>query len=92
MAKQITQRKLIKGRHYVGRGRNGNIGLWNGECFLVMGWKFNEYVIKMEPYYTEKSGCFQPFLEIDEGEMLEPFGTVGWDAHYGKRIEFGKQS
>ena len=88
MEKQIPQDRLIKGKHYVGRGRNGNIGLWNGESFLVIGQKFSEYVIKMEPYYTEESGCFQPFLEIDEGKMVEPNGKTGWDAHYGKKMEF----
>jgi hypothetical protein len=90
MAKQIPLEKLVKGRHYVGRGRNGNIGKWDGERFLVISYKFNEHVVKLEPYYTEESGCFQPFLEIDEGKMMEPFGKDGWDAHYGKRIEFGK--
>jgi hypothetical protein len=72
----------------VGRGRNGNVGFWDGERFLVIGMKF-EYVIKNEPYYTDDCGCFQPFAMVDEGVMVEPFGKVGWDAHYGRRLEFG---
>ncbi len=92
MPEQIPMDRLIVGCHYVGRGRNSNVGLWDGECFLVIGQKFNEYVVKLEPYYTKESGCFQPFMEIDMGKMVEPFGASGWDAHYGKRMEFGKNT
>ncbi len=73
---------------YVGRGRNGNVGLWSGRFFLVIGEKFEQSVIKQEPYYTDESGCFQPFLVINEGRMVEPFGSVGWEAHYGRKIVF----
>ncbi len=88
MAEQIPADKLVKGKWYVGRGRNGNVGYWDGARLLVIAEKFDEYVIKREPYYTEEQGCFQPFAMVDEGEMIEPFGRVGWDAHYGRRIEF----
>ena len=80
---------ILSGRWYVGRGRNGNVGLWNGQNFLVIGEKFGSYVIKEEPYFVEPSGCFQPFREIDEGRMVQPFGRTGWDAHYGHRMTFG---
>ncbi len=73
---------------YVGRGRNGNVGLWDGRFFLVIGEKFGQSVIKQEPCYTDESGCFQPFLAIYEGRMIEPFGRSGWDAHYGRKIMF----
>lgn len=86
--KPIAQDRLVAGKWYVGRGRNGNVGLWDGECFLVIGEKLNEYAIKREPYYAEEQGCFQPFLQIDEGCMTEPFGKAGWNAHYGRRMEF----
>jgi hypothetical protein len=89
MAEQIPLAHLVKGRWYVGRGRNGNVGYWDGDRFLVIAEKCDEYVIKQEPYYTETGGCFQPFALMDEGEMVEPFGRVGWDAHYGRRMEFG---
>jgi hypothetical protein len=92
MAEQIPREHLIEGKWYVGRGRNGNVGFWNGQHFLVIAEKFDEYVIKHEPYYTEDDGCFQPFALVDEGVMIEPFGTVGWDKHYGRRMEFGRQS
>ena len=88
LVEQISLARLVTGRWYVGRGRNGNVGLWDGEHFLVIGWKLGEYRIKREPYYTAESGCFQPFLEVDEGRMIEPFGTVAWDAHYGRKMEF----
>lgn len=69
--RQIQYSDLIEGRCYVGRGRNGNIGLWDGRSFLVIGKKFNEYVIKHEPYYAKEYGCFQPFLIIDEGKNIK---------------------
>ncbi|WP_333689274.1 hypothetical protein [Methylococcus capsulatus] len=80
---QIPLEQLEIGRWYVGRGRNGNVGLWDGECFLVIGkegmkvsavppvWE-NQWVIKREPYFTENAGCFQPFATIDEGQTIVP--------------------
>ncbi|HEV3447438.1 MAG TPA: hypothetical protein VG099_22545 [Gemmataceae bacterium] len=50
------------------------MGVWDGYRFLVV---------------AENSGCFQPFALVDEGVMVEPFGKVGWDKHYGRRLEFG---
>lgn len=85
---QIPISELIIGKTYIGRGRNGNIGLWNGQCFLVIGNKFGEYVIKHEPYYSDETGCFQPFLLIDEGKNVQPLGKIGWDSHYSNEIEF----
>ncbi|HEV3080317.1 MAG TPA: hypothetical protein VGY66_11080 [Gemmataceae bacterium] len=89
MPVQIPITDLIVGRWYIGRGRNGNVGVWDGYRFLVVAEKFEDYVVKLEPYYTEDSGCFQPFAAVDEGIMVEPFGKVGWDKHYGRRLEFG---
>jgi len=89
MPRQIPITELVTGRWYVGRGRNGNVGLWDGSRFLVIGIKFDEHVIKREPYYGDEEGCFQPFAVVDEGVMVEPFGRVGWDKHYGRRLEFG---
>ncbi len=89
---QIPMELLETGRWYVGRGRNGNVGLWDGECFLVIGqqgvkvsampsqWK-NRWVIKQEPYFTESSGCFQPFAAINEGDVAESLD--GADSLYG---------
>jgi hypothetical protein len=92
MAEQIPEKDLIKGKWYVGRGRNSNVGYWDGGGFLVICEKFDDYVIKCEPYYTDKSGCFQPFALVDEGSMVEPFGALHWDRHYGRRMEFGLES
>jgi hypothetical protein len=83
---------LEHGFWYVGRGRNGNVGLWDGEHFLVIGSKFDTFVIKCESYYTQESGTFQPFMKIDEGTMLEPFGATGWDNHYGLLMAFGDKN
>lgn len=89
---QIPMEHLETGRWYVGRGRNGNVGLWDGECFLVIGqagvmvsaephqWE-NRWVIKQEPYFTESSGCFQPFAGINEGHVVESLN--GNDGLYG---------
>lgn len=79
--------QLITDRWYVGRGRNGNVACWDGENFLTVSYKFDEPTVKIEPYYEADSGCFQPFLLVDEGQMIEPFGKFGWDAHYGKTLE-----
>ena len=60
----------------------------DGTTFVVVGCIYLSWTIKSEEFYTADDGCFQPFLEIDEGFMVEPFGTEGWDAHYGTRMEF----
>jgi hypothetical protein len=83
----IPKTQLLKDCWYVGRGRNGNVAFWDGQKFLSIGFKFDEAVVKREPYYEETSGCFQPFYPVDEGKMIEPFGKSGWDAHYGRWLE-----
>lgn len=103
MSKTISELpldELVIGRWYVGRGRNANIGLWDGEHFLVLcqvgrkvgpgsrDWDL-EWGIIREPYFTDSEGCFQPFRLIDEGMNIESFGAVGWNAHYAKTIAFG---
>ena len=85
--KPILKKKLIKDRWYLGRGRNNNVGYWNGEYFITLGKKFNHPNIKYEPYANKKLGCFQPFYLLDEGEIIEPFGEIGWDKHYGKKLK-----
>jgi hypothetical protein len=169
---QIPEQELIKDRWYVGRGRNSNVGFWDGESFRTWCYKFEVPTIKYEGHY-ENEGCFQPFrivkapeevahsllpkeqlkesrayigkginssvgfwsrgkfitfgtgmisnlrvwtkdgpeyfgklfegpetkleqylkefspfAEVDEGEMLEPFGADGWDRHYGTLMRF----
>ena len=83
----IPKSELVEGSWYVGRGRNGNVAMWNGQNFLTIGMKFDNAVVKTEPYYEETTGCFQPFYPVDEGKMMEPFGKHGWDAHYGNALE-----
>lgn len=146
---QILKEQIIQNRWYLGRGRNTNIGLSYNDLFLTLCPKFNQWVVKLEGYYEENCGCFQPFSLIDEqqfkktekihlekykwyygngqhsnivlwngekfltianrgqkytgdfleeekkfvpycliseGEMIEPFGKITWDAHYGKKL------
>lgn len=88
MTKQIPRDQLIVGRYYVGRGRNGNVGLWDGESFLIVGQKGQFRVVKLEGYFASEDGCFQPFREVDEGRVTEALGANGWDAHYARVLEF----
>ena len=81
---------MVANRWYVGRGRNGNVGLWDGENFLTIGEEGGEMVVKGEHYYEAESGCFQPFLLVDEGKMIEPFGKSGWEARYGETLELNE--
>jgi len=83
---QIFKKNLIKGRWYLGRGRNGNVAYWDGRDFLTISYKFGMETIKQEGYYGKDYGCFQPFLLIDEGKIIEPYGKSAWDKHYGKRL------
>lgn len=97
--KQIPLNELKTGAWYVGRGRNGNVGQWNGDCFLVLGkvgvpvsssirrWSLVDGV-KQELYYSDFEGSFQPFKRIDEGKMLKPFGEFAWGLHYGSLMKF----
>ncbi|MFH1248886.1 MAG: hypothetical protein V1660_01935 [archaeon] len=83
---QILEKDLIKGKWYVGRGRNSNVGYWDGKNFLTIGFKFEVPTIKFEGYYEKKRGCFQPFYGIEKGKIKDCFGKIGWDAHYGKTL------
>jgi len=85
--KQIPKKNLKEGRWYIGRGRNNNIGYWNGKHFLTIGLTFSITRIKVEDYYTKRRGSFQPFECIEEGEIVQPFGTTGWGHHYGKLLK-----
>ena len=81
--KQMDLSQLVIGQWYVGKGRNGDVGLWDGEHFLVIGksgikvgpgrqdWDF-EWKIKREPFFTAESGCFQPFRLVDLGTVAVP--------------------
>src|ERR1051325_2379704 len=82
----LAKDQLIPGRWYVGRGRNSNVALWDGENFLTVAYKGEYPDVKIEPYYEADSGCFQPFLLVPEGQMIAPFGQSGWAAHYGSAL------
>ena len=87
--KQIPIEYLINGRYYLGRGRNGNIGIWNEKysSFLVPSWKFSFLVEKYEGYYLPNDGCFQPFLLIDtdiDGEEIPNEDLIPHCEYIGK--------
>ena len=88
---QIPREELVPGRYYVGRGRHANVGRWTGHYFLTIGEKLGRDVVKKEPYYTPETGCFQPFLPLDEGWTLAPVGTSGWDKFYAGALEFQRE-
>ena len=99
VVQQLPLEQLETGCWYVGRGRNCNVGLWDGECFLVIGkegvpiswaprlWE-THWTVKHEPYYTEATGCFQPFMRIDEGRSAEPMDDPDGTRSYAKRLSF----
>jgi hypothetical protein len=92
---QIPREKLLEGTWYAGRGRNSNFGLWTGTYFLCIGSSMGRATIKNEAYYTPKAQCigevpeeswgtFQPFLALDDGDILE----FDDSSQYAKTIVF----
>jgi hypothetical protein len=82
---QLRRDELTAGCWYVGRGRNSNMGLWNGDEFLVLAkvgvkvgpgprdWE-TRWGVKVEPYFELGGGCFQPFKMVDMGAVSIPHG------------------
>jgi hypothetical protein len=82
--KQIPINELQLGNWYEGKGRNGDVGIWVGKWFLVIGMsglpmrkegcKTTQWMtvpcIKKEPYFTATEGCFQPFSVVDNKRKL----------------------
>lgn len=77
---QIPRSELLVNHWYAGKGRNADIGLWNGEDFLVLtqiGVKMGpgrrdwdkHWGVKVEPYFEAESGCFQPFKLVEMGTI-----------------------
>ena len=70
--------------------------------FMTVGFTFHNPVIKDEGYWLDERevaqtadkkliayGCFQPFMLIDEGTVVEAVGTEpGWDTHYAREMAF----
>ena len=83
----LPKSQLISWRWYLGRGVTSNLARWDDGYFLSVDEESDQRFVKREAYYEEESGCFQPFLLIDEGRMVEPFGKHGWEAHYGSALE-----
>ena len=73
---QINLHDLVIGCWYIGRGRNSNVGLWDGTHFMVIGYSWGDRVVKYEWHYNKEYGTFQPFKRIDEVEMIESSGPV----------------
>lgn len=87
---QIPRTQMRRWCWYAGRGRNGNVGLWNGEEFLVMTATLRPSV-KQEPYFDADGGCFQPFLRIDEGLVRQPFVEQGMETPYAVEMAYGAE-
>lgn len=85
---QIPRHQLRRWCWYAGRGRNGNVGLWNGEEFLVVTATLRSS-IKQEPYFDADGGCFQPFQCIDEGLVRQPFVEQGIETRYAVDMAYG---
>ncbi|MCC2636610.1 MAG: hypothetical protein K0Q68_329 [Moraxellaceae bacterium] len=85
---QIPRQQLRRWCWYAGRGRNGNVGMWNGEEFLVLTATLRPS-IKQEPYFDVDGGCFQPFLRIEEGVVREPFVEQGMETRYAVEMAYG---
>ena len=80
---------MILGKWYIGKGKYNNLGLWDGFQFLVIDpTNSDAYCPINEQFYDIDNGTFQPFHKINEGVMIDPFGNVAWDLHYGKRMCF----
>lgn len=89
---QIPLADLIPGRWYLGRGRNANVAFWTGRVFVTIGLKRGiGWDVKLESFFTENDGCFQPFLLLDEGRV-DPLGRNGWNKHYGRSLIFDRKT
>lgn len=100
-AGQLARDGLEANRWYVGRGQDANVGLWDGEHFLIIArqrvksptsppvWQ-SVWGVREEAYFTGVTGGFQPFAVIDEGEVSQPPEDFG-DAvrGYAGRLRFG---
>ena len=83
----LPKSQLTSRRWYLGRGATSNLALWDAGYFVTIDEASGQRLVRREPCYEEMSGCFQPFLLIAEGRMVEPFGKHGWEAHYGSVLE-----
>ncbi len=84
---KIPREELLLDRWYVGRGRNANVGLWDGKYFLTIGEKCGRMVVRKETYYETEAGAFQPFLLIDEGVVTEK-ANDGSKLFYAEKLGF----
>ena len=80
----LSRSQLEKGSWYIGRGRNVNVGLWDGETFLVIAqlgrltgksgkekWR-TETGIKYEPYFDDSQGVHH---QDEDGNDVHCLGT-----------------
>jgi len=72
----IPEKELHQDRWYLGRGRNNNVALWDGEFFVTISYKWGIPDDKFERYLGKEGGCFQPFLILP---TLEEILEENWD-------------
>lgn len=100
MYTMIGKDQLDTGTYYLGRGRNGNIGLWDGEAFLVtclvprrtltddgkITYTGQRAELKREGHFSDDGGCFQPFVAVNEGEVV-PYTDERDERPYGEFLQ-----
>lgn len=59
---------LVVGQRYAGEGRNFNEGVWNGEGFLGMRYKFGDTFEDLELHWDAdpRYGTFKPMEVIND--------------------------
>lgn len=99
---QLAPAALEVNRWYVGRGRDGNVALWDGEHFLVIArqrvmsptvpptWQ-SVWGVRAEACFPGAAEGFQPFAVIDEGEVSQPPEDFGAAVRgYARCLRFGR--
>ena len=76
--RQIPIKELQEGRYYLGKGRNSDVGYWDGQKFWVISTSHFidparypkgtrlEVRLKNEWPYSRKGGTFKPYRLIQE--------------------------
>ena len=96
LGNRIPKERLFPDRWYLGREKDSNVALWDGEHFLNIDIKKSNELMKIEPYYEASSvdavsGSFQPLALIDEG-TVEPIGRLDrGQINYGKSLLIGEE-
>jgi hypothetical protein len=91
----IPESELVKDRFYLGRGRNRDVGLYDGANFITFCYKFDFLTSKVEGYLsddeTDQGGCFQPFLLLPTlEEVVDGLQPITKEKLAESRFYFGR--